>query len=112
MKQQKTAIRKRRVTRSPDSLTKREHGWLRFNEGSERWSIPDPEDPKRLEASHTARYNLKNLTQTQGYLLAEVFEAYHTLMTHPWGIGVAAEKVRAIRRALLVSEPREIKVQP
>ena len=112
MKHQRTASRAKRIKRTPDSLTKREHGWLRFNEGEERWSIPDPEDPKRAEASHAARYNLKNLTQTQAYYLAEVFEAYNCLMTHPWGTERTLEKVRAIRRALLVSEPRKIEEQP
>lgn len=112
MKHQKTAVRAKRIRRNTNSLTKREHGWLRFNEGDERWSMPDPKDPKRRDAAWTARYALKDLTQLQAYLLAEVFSAYHHLMTHPCGTEYAISQLRAIRRALLVSEPRKIEEQP
>lgn len=83
-----------------DTLTSRQHGWLRFNEGPERWSMPDPEDERFGEAAHTARYSLSRLTQTQAYHLCEVFEAYHHLMTHPCGTEYAISQLRAVRRAL------------
>ncbi len=62
--------------------------------------MPDPTDDARCEAAHTARYALQNLTQTQAYKLAEVFEAYHHLMTHPAGTEYAVGQLRAMRRAV------------
>jgi hypothetical protein len=88
-----------------DVLRKREHGWLRFNEGKERWSMPDPEHEARAEAAWTARYALSELTQHQAYLLAETFETYHHLMTHPCGVEYAVGQVRAVRRALRGRKP-------
>ena len=97
-------------TKKRDVLRTREHGWLRFNEDREEtWSMPDPVDPMRSRAAWTARYELRAMTQTQAFLLAEVFEAYHHLMTHPGGTEYAIGQLRAMRRALATSEPRKLR---
>ena len=95
-----------------DVARKREHGWIRFNEGDERWSMPDPQDPGLADAAHTARYSLGNLTQVEAWRLCQVVEAYHHLMTHPCGTEYAVGQLRAMRRALKTLPPPTEKEKP
>lgn len=85
----------------------RDHGWIRFGEGSERWSAPDPQDDERGEAMHAARYNFASLTQTQAYQLAEMADAYVYLLVTCPTTEMAIEKVREIRRAVREAPPSE-----
>ncbi len=85
----------------------RHHGWIRFDEGKspldgrpDGWSMTDPDFGPLHEAAHTARYSLKDLTQSQAYLLCSAFESYHHLMTHPSGTEYVISQLRAMRRSL------------
>ena len=62
--------------------------------------MPDPQYEALADAAHTARYSLANLTQVQAWLLCQVAETYHHLMTHPCGTEYAVGQLRAMRRAL------------
>lgn len=83
-----------------DVVSRRAHGWIYFNERAQRWQMPDPTDEARQSAAHAARYDLEHMTQTQAFNLAEAFEAYHHLMTHPGGVEYAVGQLRAMRRAI------------
>lgn len=85
----------------------RDHGWIRFGEGSERWSAPDPQDDERGEAMHAARYDLAGMTQTQAFQLAEMAEAYCYLLATCPTTALAIEKVREIRRTVREAPPSE-----
>jgi len=78
----------------------RDHGWIRSGEGRERWQIPDPESDALHDAMHTARYNLKSLTQEEAYRLCEVASAYVYLLAECPTTTMAIEKVRTIRAAV------------
>jgi len=64
------------------------------------YSMPNPNHQPYSDALWTARYSLKNLTQTQAYLLCQLGETYITLMMHPAGTEAMIKKVRDVRRAL------------
>lgn len=83
-----------------DRLTRTIHGWFIFNEGTERWQAPDPTDEDRQTAAWKCRYGMNQLTQTECFKLAEVFEAYHHLLTHPGGAEYTVGQLRALRRAV------------
>ena len=67
----------------------------------ESYSFPNPTTEKATNAAWKARYCVDKLTKDDGYLLADVFEAYFDLLTHPWGTGGSIKKIRELRRCLL-----------
>jgi hypothetical protein len=52
---------------------------IRFGE----WSMTNPNYEPLHDALHNARYNLKNLTQSQAYLICSAAEDYLHLVAHP-----------------------------
>ena len=64
------------------------------------FTMADPESEELGEAMHTARYNLKGLTQAEAFLILGATECYLHLTTHPAGTEAMVRKLRLIRRTL------------
>lgn len=62
--------------------------------------MADPEDEKLHEAMHTARYDLKRLTQDQAYRILSAAEAYVHLAAHPAGNKLIIDQLRRVRKAV------------
>lgn len=88
------------VTTGKNALRERRHHRLWFgNSVADRWSIPDPVDPRLEEAMHRCRYERERLTEADLWLLLAAAEAYQHLATYPLA-GCAAGQLRAVRRAV------------
>jgi hypothetical protein len=72
-----------------------EHSWIRFGEGAERWSAPDPTTERNCDGRYAARYS-----DPPNYSAAEQAEIYHYLTWICSTTEDAVQKLRAIRRAL------------
>jgi hypothetical protein len=60
----------------------------------------DPEYEPLGEAMHAARYDLKNLTQTQAYLILGAAECYRHLAGHPARTKDIIKQLRRVRKAV------------
>jgi hypothetical protein len=78
-----------------DVVTKREHGWIRFNEGQDGWSFPDPTSERASEGRHQARYG-----EPRNFAVAELADALVYLVVECPTTAMAVEKLRAIRKAV------------
>ena len=69
---------------------------LRFGD----WSMTNPNYEPLHKALWIARYSLKNLTQTQAYLLCAAVEDYLHLVAHPATTKSIIEQLKKIRTAV------------
>lgn len=70
-----------------------------FGANETRWSFPDVLSEPHRESSWTARYEMKRLTQTDCYRLAECAEALRYLLGDCPTTELACQKIRDLRRA-------------
>jgi hypothetical protein len=73
---------------------------IRFGE----WSMTNPNHEPLHEALWIARYNLKNLTQTQAYLICAAVEDYLHLVAHPAPTQSIIDQLRKIRKEVKKQE--------
>lgn len=83
------------------------HGWIRMHwtDKKRRYSFPDPTNGIASQAAWKCRYAKDALTQADCFRMAEVYEAYHHLLTHPAGTESVVKQLRAVRRALAAPTP-------
>ena len=67
---------------------------IRFGE----WSLSNPLYKPLHDALWSARYDLKNLTQTQAYLICSAAEDYLHLVSHPASTENIVSQLRRMRR--------------